>query len=94
MALAVAVVTFGELTVLPGLSAAVTREVTPENSGKMMSVFSLMRGIGSSAGPWLGGQLYAVCVPALLWTILSSFAVGASLLFALSGKKCGQRQTP
>ena len=94
MALAVAVVTFGELTVQPGLSAAVTREVTPENSGKMMSVFSLMRGIGSSAGPWLGGQLYAVCVPALLWTILSSFAVGASLLFALSGKKCGQRQTP
>lgn len=54
----------------------------------------LMRGVGSSAGPWLGGQLYAVCVPVLLWTILSSFAVGASLLFALSGKKRGQRQTP
>ncbi len=87
IALAVAIVTLGELVVQPGLSAAVTQEVSKENSGKMMSVFSLMRGIGSSAGPWIGGQLYAVCIPAVLWSILSAFAVGASFLFALSGRK-------
>lgn len=87
VALAVIVVTIGELIVQPGLSAAISREVNPANSGKMLSVNSLMRGIGSSVGPWLGGQLFAVVSPVALWSILSSFAGGAACLFALAKKR-------
>ena len=85
--MAVIVVTIGELIVQPGLSAAISREVNPANSGKMLSVNSLMRGIGSSVGPWLGGQLFAVVSPVALWSILSSFAGGAACLFALAKKR-------
>ena len=87
VALAVIVVTIGELIVQPGLSAAISREVNPANSGKMLSVNSLMRGIGSSVGPWLGGQLFSAVSPVALWSILSSFAGGAACLFALAKKR-------
>ena len=87
IAIAVVVITLGELVVQPNLSAAISREVPPANSGKMMSVSSLMRGIGSSVGPWLGGQFYSALPKLALWSILSSFAGCAAVTFMLASKK-------
>ena len=82
IAVAVAVVTLGEIIVQPALYTAVSSETHPSNAGRMMSVSSLMRGIGYAAGPWIGGQLFTHASSLTLWSVLSSFALIAALLFA------------
>ena len=84
IAIAVAVVTLGEIVVQPALYTAASSEANQSNAGRMMSVSSLMRGIGYSVGPWIGGILYTSATPVLLWGILSSFALIAALFFSCS----------
>ncbi len=81
---AVAVVTLGEIVVQPALYTAVSCEANRNNAGRMMSVSSLMRGIGYSVGPWIGGILYSRTTPVILWGVLSSFAVAAAVFFGSS----------
>ena len=86
IAIAVAVITLGEIVVQPALYTAVSSETNSSNAGRMMSVSSLMRGIGYAAGPWIGGQLFTHASSIVLWSVLSSFALFSGFMFLLSGK--------
>ena len=85
IALAVAIITVGEIIIQPSLYTAVSVQTRKENAGRMFSVYSLMRGIGYAVGPWIGGQLFGRCNPIVLWSILSSFALIAAVFF-ISGE--------
>jgi MFS family permease len=94
--LAVVVVTLGEIIVQPALYTAASSEASQSNAGRMMSVSSLMRGIGFSVGPWIGGILYTHATPVVLWSVLSSFALIAAVFFGCSElfkRKTGQTDT-
>lgn len=80
--IAVVIVTLGEIIVQPALYTAASSEANQGNAGRMMSISSLMRGIGFSVGPWIGGMLYTRATPVVLWSVLSSFALIAALFFA------------
>ena len=80
--IAVIVITLGEIIAQPALYTAASSEADPHNAGRMMSVSSLMRGIGFSVGPWIGGILYTGASPVVLWSVLSSFALIAVLFFS------------
>ena len=84
VAISVAVITLGEIIVQPALYTAVSKEANPANAGRMMSVSSLMRGIGYSAGPWIGGQLFGKIIPVMLWGILSCFALISMFAFLIA----------
>ena len=86
IAIAVAVVTLGEIIVQPALYTAVSSETRPDNAGRMMSMSSLMRGIGYSVGPWVGGQLFGKVDSLLLWGVLSSFALISAGMFFVAGE--------
>lgn len=81
IAIAVAVITLGEISIQPALYTAVSGHTVKENAGRMFSINSLMRGIGYAVGPWVGGQLFAVCTPLVMWGLLSLFAVIAAVMF-------------
>ena len=55
---AVAVLTFGEMIMLPSLYTAFSNETAPENAGRILAALALFRGIGYSVGPWFGAQLF------------------------------------
>lgn len=87
IAAAVIIVTLGEIVIQPALYTAVSTEANCGNAGRLLSVNSLMRGIGYSVGPWIGAQLFDKVPPLLLWGILSAFAVASGIAFAASGCK-------
>lgn len=85
VAAAVVICTLGEIVVQPALYTAVSTETDSSNAGRMMSAMSLMRGIGYSIGPWIGGQLFGNVSAPVLWGILSSFGIGAAAAFLIAG---------
>lgn len=87
IALAVVVVTLGEIAIQPALYTAVSAHTVKENAGMIFSVNSLMRGIGYAVGPWIGGQLFGICGPIGLWGILSLFAIIAAVFFLFGSSK-------
>ena len=85
IAAAVTVLTVGEMAVQPTLCAAFANETVPENAGRILAVFALCRGIGCSAGPWVGAQCFQyLASPVMLWGALSSFAVLALVFFGFA----------
>ena len=82
LVIAVTVVTIGEIIVQPALYTAVSSETREGNTGRMMSISSLMRGVGYSVGPWVGGQLFTRCSGIMTWSVLSSFAIFSAMAFA------------
>ena len=84
IAVAVAVITLGEIIIQPALYTAVSEHTAKENAGRMFSVNSLMRGIGYAVGPWIGGQLFGRCNSLTLWGMLSLFAVLSMVFFHFS----------
>ena len=88
VATAVVIVTLGEIVAQPALYTSIAAETCTENAGRMFSVYSLMRGIGYSVGPWLGAQLFENCQSSmLLWGSLAGFAVAAAIVFLFTRKK-------
>lgn len=94
IACAVAVLTLGEIIDQPALFTTVSNETTPANAGRLMASYSLSRGVGYAVGPWIGAQLLAN-LPSniLLWSILSSFALIAAVIFAVAAPK-RHRESP
>ena len=81
IAIAVVVVTLGEIIFQPALYAAASSSADSGNAGRVMSVSSLMRGVGYSVGPWIGGQLFGRVSSFTLWTVLSGFAALSAVMF-------------
>ena len=85
VAASVAIITFGEITVQPALYTSISSETTENNAGRMLSVYSLVRGIGYAVGPWIGAQIFeATKSGMILWGVLSSFAAAACIIFAFT----------
>lgn len=87
IAIAVVVVTLGEIIFQPALYAAASGSANSGNAGRMMSVSSLMRGVGYSVGPWIGGQLFGRVSSFTLWAVLSGFAALSALMFLCAHEK-------
>lgn len=87
LAASVAVITLAEIIAHPALYTALSGETRDSNAGRMLSMYSLMRGIGYSVGPWLGAMILTSTQSGpLIWGTLSLFAVAASVVFTFSGK--------
>ena len=85
---AVAVLTFGEMIMLPALYTAFSNETVPENAGRILATLALFRGIGYAVGPWFGAQFFQhFASPVMLWGALTMFAVVALGFFSLSWSK-------
>ncbi|MBR2643503.1 MAG: MFS transporter [Lentisphaeria bacterium] len=85
IACAVAVLTLGEIIDQPALFTTVSNETTPANAGRLMASYSLSRGVGYAIGPWIGAQLMAhLSSNILLWSMLSSFALMAAMIFLIA----------
>lgn len=92
IAIAVVIITLGELAVHPALYTSVSSCTNESNAGRLLSIYSLMRGIGYSAGPWIGAQLFEKFnSPLLLWGVLSLFAAASAVLFSFTGNKSIKR---
>lgn len=88
IACAVAVLTLGEIIDQPSLFTTVSNETTPANAGRLMASYSLARGVGYAVGPWIGAQLMAkLSSNVMLWSILSSFALLAIIIFAVAAPR-------
>ncbi len=83
LAIAVFILTQGEVIVQPALYTVVSRLAPRGGIGRSMASLGLVRGIGMAAGPWIGAQVFAAysTTPVMLWGILSVFAVVAGLAF-------------
>ena len=85
---AVAVLTFGEMIMLPSLYTAFSNETVPENAGRILAALALFRGIGYAVGPWFGAQFFQhMKSPVMLWGALTTFAAIALGFFVLSWSK-------
>ena len=85
---AVAVLTFGEMIMLPSLYTAFSNETVPENAGRILAALALFRGVGYSVGPWFGAQFFeSLGSPVLLWGALTTFAAVALGFFFLAWSK-------
>ena len=85
---AVAVLTCGEMIMLPSLYTAISGETVPENAGRILASLSLFRGIGYAVGPWFGAQFFQqLKSPVMLWGALTMFAAVALGFFVLSHSK-------
>ena len=88
IAVAVAVLTFGEMIMLPSLYTAFSNETVPENAGRILATLALFRGIGYAVGPWFGAQFFQrLKSPVMLWGALTMFAAVALGFFVLSWSK-------
>ncbi len=75
VALAVVVWTFGEMTLLPAMSAYVAAVAPPERRGEYMGMFTMTFGAAFTIGPWLGTELLERAGPRPLWAVM--FVLGA-----------------
>jgi MFS family permease len=88
----VAVLTFGEMIMLPSLYTAFSNETVPENAGRILAAVALFRGVGYAVGPWFGAQFFQhLKSPVMLWGSLTMFAVVALGFFVLAWSKTVRR---
>jgi MFS family permease len=82
MALTVVVWTFGEMVLLPGMTAYVTDIAPPGRAGEFLGLYSMTWGVAFATGPVAGTWLYDHVGPAAVW--LACFGLGscAALVFA------------
>jgi predicted MFS family arabinose efflux permease len=82
-AVAMILITFGEMIVIPTAQAMVARLAPGDKRGRYMAVFSLSWGISSMLGPWGAGIILDNYNPAWVWYlcgVLSAVAVVGFLL--------------
>lgn len=84
IALAIMIITLGEIVLQPAVYTAVTRMSPSRCLGRFMGVFGMMRGLGFAVGPYFGGLLFDACVgrPVALWGWLASASLVSMAGFA------------
>jgi len=85
IALAVAVVTFGEISVSPALNAVAANLAAEETRGTYLGALRFFRQIGWALGPWLGGlglARWGGAFPCPYWLMVGACAVAATAVFA------------
>ncbi|MBN2047654.1 MAG: MFS transporter [Anaerolineaceae bacterium] len=82
-----AVVTIGELMIMP-TSSAITSNLAPINSrGKYMSIFGLGYGIASGVGPVLGGLMNDLIAPVAMWIGSAFYGIIGAIGFLILSKR-------
>lgn len=83
LAISVTIFTFGETLTEPVVVGMVSKLSDAEKMGRMMGLYSLVRGIGYSVGPYVGSLMYENLSsrPVLLWSLLASSALFAACGF-------------
>ncbi len=66
--------TFGEMILLPGMSAYVSHSAPPERQGEYMGFYSMAFSIAFIIGPWMGTELLEKFGAQLLWAVI--FLIG------------------
>jgi MFS family permease len=85
-AVAMILITFGEMIVIPTAQGLVSRLAPEDKRGRYMAVFGLSWGISSTIGPWGAGVILDNYNPNWVWYlcgILSAVAIGGFLVLDL-----------
>jgi MFS family permease len=87
MAVMMGMISAAELIAEPPVMAMATQMAPPEAMGRFIGVFSTVRGLAYSLGPFLGTQWYAAVQdqPLAYWGPVGALAVVAAAGFALAG---------
>ena len=86
--LTVVVWTFGEMILLPSLSAYIADLCPPDRVGEYMGFYTMAFGVGFLVGPWLGTLLLERHGSVVLWsTMLVLGLVSAALLSTVGRRK-------
>jgi len=95
IALAVAVVTFGEISVSPALNAVAANLASEETRGTYLGALRFFRQIGWAVGPWLGGlglARWGGAFPCPYWLMVGACAVAATAVFARLRARLSERE--
>ncbi|MEO0231828.1 MAG: MFS transporter [candidate division WOR-3 bacterium] len=90
--LGVIIFTIGEMITLP-LITTLTTKIAPENSkGTYLGILGFFEGLGWAISPFIGGILIDIFIdkPLFLWSITSSFAIFAILIYFRVKEKNGE----
>ncbi|NNF99642.1 MAG: MFS transporter [Desulfobacteraceae bacterium] len=90
LALAMIVMTFGEILSLTAILSAVSRLAPSNMVGRYMGTHSLVEGLGWAIGPFIGSLLFEQFRSQgfLLWVLLSGFALIAGAgFFSMAGRR-------
>lgn len=94
MALTVVVWTFGEMILLPGMTAYVTDLAPPGRSGEYLGLYSMAWGIAFATGPAAGTWLYDHAGGRSVWLAVLALGLLTALLFALTVREPSPGATP
>lgn len=67
VAATVVVWTFGEMILLPGMSAYMADIAPPARRGEYMGLYTMAFSVAFAVGPWLGNYVYELFGPLTLW---------------------------
>ena len=81
IAATVVVWTFGEMILLPGMTAYVTDLAPPGRTGEYLGLYSMAWGIAFATGPAVGTWLYDVAGARTLWLAVLGLGLAAALFF-------------
>ncbi len=76
-----AIWTFGEMVLLPAMSAYVGDIAPADRRGEYMGLYMMAFSVAFAAGPWAGLMAYSRFGPGTLWLIAFAVALVSSLLF-------------
>jgi MFS family permease len=82
-ALAMVILTTGELLVMPTATALVAGMAQPDLRARYMGIFSLTYTVGTGLGPLIGGLVADALAPAAIWYFGGTAALLAAVLFVL-----------
>lgn len=93
LALAMVILTFGEMVFLPASTDAVASLAPPDRRGEYLGLYSLTWTLAMTLGPWLGLLTYAHAGPRFLWPACAGLGfVGAAIM--LPFRKAPGRAAP
>ncbi|HVA65888.1 MAG TPA: MFS transporter [Elusimicrobiota bacterium] len=95
IALAIAVVTFGEISASPALNAVAANLASEETRGTYLGALRFFRQIGWALGPWLGGlglARWGGAFPCPYWLMVGVCAVAATAVFARLRSRLSERE--
>lgn len=83
-ALATAIWTFGEMVLMPGMSAYVAELAPGSRRGEYMGLYLMAFAWGFMLGPWAGVQLLESRGPAALWLCTAAVCCAGAAVFSLA----------
>ena len=77
---------FGEILIFPNLAAFISRRASDDNLGKYMGMYSFSFSLAFALAPTIGGYVYGIFSPSVLWFSIGIFGVLIGVGFLLTEK--------